>query len=254
MLARPFTAELQRLGVAPGRSGAVGPAASLGDGLALPAPGPAMGADLAGEMMATLERIERRLAGLAPAAVAGLEEEGPERKGPAAAEIAMELEDMRARVLQTQIEIAALRHPLAEHDRLVVAGEELAAIVKATEQATNSLLTDAEAVDRAAAAILAGAGDPAVAERAAEIRDAVVRIFEACNFQDITGQRIGKVVRTLGFIEERVAAMIQVWGEETFQDLPRPEEVTGNEEAKLLNGPQIEGRAISQAEIDALFG
>jgi chemotaxis protein CheZ len=248
MLARPFTAELQRLGVAPGRPGAAGPAAAQGDGLALPAPGPAMGADLAGEMMATLERIERRLADLAPAAAPEAEE-----KGPAAAEIAMELEDMRARVLQTQMEIAALRHPLAEHDRLVVAGEELAAIVKATEQATNSLLTDAEAVDRAAA-ILAEAGDPAVAARAAEIQDAVVRIFEACNFQDITGQRIGKVVRTLGFIEERVAAMIQVWGEETFQDLPRPEEVTGNEEAKLLNGPQLEGRAISQAEIDALFG
>lgn len=252
MLARPFTAELQRLGVAPGRPGAAGPAAAQGDGLALPTPGPAIGADLAGEMMATLERIERRLADLAPAAVAGPEEKEPEEKGPAAAEIAMELEDMRARVLQTQMEIAALRHPLAEHDRLVVAGEELAAIVKATEQATNSLLTDAEAVDRAAA-ILADTGDAAVAERAAEIRDAVVRIFEACNFQDITGQRIGKVVRTLGFIEERVAAMIQVWGEEAFQDLPRPEEVTGNEEAKLLNGPQLEGRAISQAEIDALF-
>lgn len=251
MLARPFTAELQRRGMAPGRAAST-LGAAMGEASIPQAPGLAMDVDLAGEMMATLDRIERRLAGLSDVLPAGAAAR-QEASQAGAADLAMELEDMRGRVLQTQIEIAALRHPQAEHDRLVVAGEELDAIVKATEQATNSLLTNAETVDRAAAAILASSTDPVVAEHAAEIQDAIVRMFEACNFQDITGQRIGKVVRTLGFVEERVAAMIQAWGEEAFRNLPRPEEVTGNEEAKLLNGPQLEGRAISQAEIDALF-
>ena len=72
--------------------------------------------------------------------------------------------------------------------------------------------------------------------------DAVVSIFEACNFQDITGQRIGKVVRTLDFIEERVVAMIQTWGPEAFAHLPHSFEVPVAEEAKLLNGPQFRAR------------
>lgn len=166
---------------------------------------------------------------------------------------AEELAVLRQQVRETQIEIAALRHPLADHDRLVAAGEELAAIIRATESATHDVLSAAEVIESAVEAIGSQTSDPAVAERIGDVLAAVVRIFEAANFQDITGQRINKVVRTLDFIEARVSAMTQVWGPEAFENLPQPEEVTENDEAKLLNGPQLEGKAISQADIDALF-
>lgn len=190
-------------------------------------------------MLAALDRIERRLADFQPAAASG----NPEDQAA--------LADIQAKVRATQMEIAALRHPQAEQDRLVVAGEELAAVVKATETATNSVLAEAERIDRAAALIHQAGGEQA--EQAALIQEAVIRIFEACNFQDITGQRVAKIVRTLSFVEERVAAMVETWGAAAFENLPRPQEVDSDEEAKLLNGPQLEGKAISQAEIDALF-
>ena len=37
-------------------------------------------------------------------------------------------------------------------------------------------------------------------------------IYTACSFQDITGQRTEKVVKALRFIEQRINAMIEIWG------------------------------------------
>ena len=77
-------------------------------------------------------------------------------------------------------------------------------------------------------------------------------MFEACNFQDITGQRISKVVKTLQFIEERVNKMIEIWGEEGFTDVKQDQEER-DAEAALLNGPQLANQGVSQADIDKLF-
>ena len=90
---------------------------------------------------------------------------------------------------------------------------------------------------------------------AEDIAEQVVNIFEACNFQDITGQRITKVVQALQFIDERVAKMMDIWGgaNDLAAFAPEPEEAEGDE--ALLNGPALEehhGHA-SQDDIDALF-
>src|SRR5687768_13381065 len=123
MSAKPFTAELQRLGL-PLRHAVhaahAEPEAPQSPPAALPPPA-TPGASPA-EFMAAIDRIERRLdelAALQPAPAA-------------AAEVGPDVADLQRRIQDTQIEIAALRHPKAEQDRLVVAGEELAAIVSAT--------------------------------------------------------------------------------------------------------------------------
>jgi chemotaxis protein CheZ len=241
MSAKPFTAELQRLGLPLRRAAHVEPET--------PTPVPAVASPTVipgatpAEFMEAIGRIERRL-----------DELSAFQPAPAApAEVGPDVAELQRRIQATQIEIAALRHPKAEQDRLVVAGEELAAIVSATETATNGVLSAAEFIEKTAVAMKARLSDPSDKRDLDLMMDAVVSIFEACNFQDITGQRIGKVVRTLDFIEERVVAMIQTWGAEAFAHLPHSVEVPVAEEAKLLNGPQLQGKAISQAEIDALF-
>ena len=45
-----------------------------------------------------------------------------------------------------------------------------------------------------------------------EIQERVISIFEACNFQDLTGQRISKVMGTMKFIEQHINAMMEIWG------------------------------------------
>jgi len=82
------------------------------------------------------------------------------------------------------------------------ASRELAAIVGSTEQATQSILQAAEEIDQAANALSAsvkGSHDQGLAH---DVQDRVVQIFEACNFQDLTGQRVSHVLETLKFVEE----------------------------------------------------
>src|SRR5205814_926957 len=112
----------------------------------------------------------------------------------------------------------------------------------------------------------AGKGDPFHTEIMAELKAlrAVVepqesvtqQMIEACNFQDLTGQRIAKVVATLKFIESHIARMIDIWGGlESFKDVT-PEAIAAREgERALLNGPRLKDETghAGQDEIDALF-
>ncbi|WP_339780222.1 protein phosphatase CheZ [uncultured Thalassospira sp.] len=167
-----------------------------------------------------------------------------------------QIEEMNEHIHKAKIQIAALRHPKAPDDRLVTAASELDAIVKDTEMATHTILEAAEQIDDLAMTLKNSATSDFVADHVEQIAFIVTKIFESCNFQDITGQRINKVVNTLEFVEKRVHNMILIWGEDAFADLPmseEEEEVAKAEDADLLNGPQMEGEGISQDDIDKLF-
>jgi chemotaxis protein CheZ len=163
-----------------------------------------------------------------------------------------EIRAMSLAIHQTKSEIAALRPHNSEDDRLMVVTQELDAIVTATEGATNTILEAAEKVDSLAEQIEGMGSDGASHQAASDIRDTIITMFEACNFQDITGQRISKVVKTLQFIEERVNKMIEIWGAEGFADVGQNQEEI-DEEAALLNGPQLANQGVTQADIDKLF-
>ena len=169
--------------------------------------------------------------------------------------IRTQIEEMNEHIHRAKIQIASLRHPKAQDDRLVSAASELDAIVKDTEMATHTILESAEQIDDIAMTLKNSAPSDFVADHVEQIAFIVTKIFESCNFQDITGQRINKVVSTLEFVEERVHNMILIWGEDAFADLPVPEgeEKAEPDDSDLLNGPQLEGEGISQDDIDKLF-
>ncbi|MCC7259436.1 MAG: protein phosphatase CheZ, partial [Alphaproteobacteria bacterium] len=78
------------------------------------------------------------------------------------------------------------------------------------------------------------------------------KIYEACTFQDLTGQRVNKVIKILKEVDARIARMLQLFGgDAAVTALPRRDERTGDE--RLLNGPQLPDQAPSQDDIDALF-
>jgi len=78
-------------------------------------------------------------------------------------------------------------------------------------------------------------------------------VFEACSFQDITGQRVNKVVKSVTYVEARVNALVDIWGQDEIAmiEVTADQEKTADE--KLLNGPQLEGQGLSQDDIDNLF-
>jgi chemotaxis protein CheZ len=141
-------------------------------------------------------------------------------------------------------------------------GRELDAVVTGTEQATESILKTAEEIDQIAtnlSSLLKGCYEQGLAQ---DMRDHVVRIFEACNFQDLTGQRIAKVVATLKFIEEHILRMLDIW--RSIEQSGPPASATsarndsndnGDNASGLLNGPRLADDAghSSQADIDVIF-
>jgi chemotaxis protein CheZ len=157
-----------------------------------------------------------------------------------------ELERLAAYINRAKEEISELCPAELRHDELPAAADQLDAIVTHTEEATTQILDNAEAIDR-----LAGEIDPKLRD---SMRASVTRIYEACNFQDITGQRITKVVKTLKHIEEELDKLLQVFG---IEAPAQPKRVKGPLETaqgrELLNGPQLPDEANRQAEIDALL-
>ncbi len=155
-------------------------------------------------------------------------------------------------VERTKKEIATLITQNTKDDRLATAARELQAVVRATEGATFTIIDIAERVDELLHDLKSHTGDSTIVATADEIAETTTDLYEACNFQDITGQRIKKVVNTLQFVEERLAAMIEIWGADTLAVTEHPAKLRDNEE-KLLQGPQMEEDAIAQEDIDKLF-
>ena len=158
--------------------------------------------------------------------------------------------DGLAKYIQTaKAEIAAIRPDEIRDAFVPLATDELDAVVAATEEATGIILDNAEKVMEAAGEL----EEPAQSN----LIEMVTAIFEACNFQDITGQRITKVVNTLKHIDERIQALAAVLGEEVDR-CTVPDTVEGTEggdldDEDLLNGPQLPQSAIDQDEIDKLL-
>jgi chemotaxis protein CheZ len=133
---------------------------------------------------------------------------------------------------------------------------ELGAVVGGTEQATQQILEATEVIDQSAAALSKVTSADQQAVLIEEIQDRVISIFEACNFQDLTGQRINKVMTTMRFIENHINKMMDIWGGVDAIKTHAPAAIDDREgDAKLLNGPKLDGDAghASQDDIDALF-
>jgi len=77
-----------------------------------------------------------------------------------------------------------------------------------------------------------------------------MKIYEACSFQDITGQRVSKVIQTFNVIESKIDKLVSVLGVKESGEEEEDERV-GDE--RLLNGPQMADEAISQEDIDKLL-
>lgn len=159
-----------------------------------------------------------------------------------------ELESLSAFIRVSKGDIAAVRPEAVREEHIPAAKDELDAIVGATERATEEIMSAAEKIQTIAETL----GD----ELADELVNQVMLIFEACSFQDITGQRITKVVNTLQKIEASVESMLAVFGDEAARE--RVEKLAQEQsepdlDAVLLHGPQIEGSGNSQDEIDKLL-
>jgi chemotaxis protein CheZ len=158
-----------------------------------------------------------------------------------------EVEELAATLASARAEIAALQADDITESHIPSATDELDAIVAHTAAATDIILECCEKLD-----VL---GPTLTGEASQVVQDVTTRIYEACSFQDITGQRITKIVATLQSIERKVAHMIDVFGRDHFNSKAEPPAPQAGEPsaASLLNGPQLPAAAMDQSTIDALL-
>ena len=109
-------------------------------------------------------------------------------------------------------------------------GVELEAVVTATESAANQIMEAAEAINT----WLQRGGDPASLPA---VTRQVNAIFEACTFQDLTGQRIRRAIQHLQQVETMLTGMMQ--------NVPSPE--------PPATPPDHNGPDLAQTDIDSLF-
>lgn len=169
--------------------------------------------------------------------------------------IRQEMQNIAQRIDGTKREIASLRHPLAaaSDDKFTAASMELGAIVKVTEDATNGIMRNAEKIDEIIQEVRSHVQDAYATSRLQEVSDLIVNIFESCTFQDLTGQRITKVVKTMDFIEKRVDSMLEIWGKKDIEAQPMSPDLVKVDGQLKLHGPQAKAEAISQSDIDKMF-
>jgi chemotaxis protein CheZ len=108
-------------------------------------------------------------------------------------------------------------------------GLELEVVVQATEAAANQILEAAEAIGTW---VQQGVWDPASVEA---VTERLNTIFEACTFQDLTGQRIRRAIEHLQGVEAMLGGL-------THADTPEPAAV-----------PEA-AADLAQDDVDRLFG
>jgi chemotaxis protein CheZ len=161
-----------------------------------------------------------------------------------------ELALVREALARNTVELSALLND-GQGRRMPRAAGELGAAVEAMEKATDTILHSAEAIGENAKTLSCAQQTDHARSLAQDIQDQLARIYEACNFQDLAGQRIGKAIATLHLVDTQLAEAVERGKESGTAGRTYSTETPCN----LLNGPRLDGDSghASQHEIDALF-
>jgi len=145
-------------------------------------------------------------------------------------------------------ELIGMQPKSLSHRDIPDAGDQLTAIVSATEGAASTIMDAADSIAEIAEQV---DGD------ASEKLEAIsTELFQASSFQDLTGQRITKVARTLDQLEQRLSSLAAAIGDDYVapnEELDVDEQGVAVNSEDLLNGPQLEGEGNSQDDIDAIL-
>jgi len=165
--------------------------------------------------------------------------------------IRFDLVEMSKAIARTKAEIASIKPDADDHGKFGEASEELDSVVQATESATSDILACAERIQEMAWTLR----EQGVESEVCDLLDAnATEVYTACSFQDITGQRTRKVIQVLRYLEERINAMIGIWGLDGAMAAEAAEQRAVDGDKALLNGPAKPGTGLDQADVDIVMG
>ena len=157
-----------------------------------------------------------------------------------------ELVGLHQIIQELRKEIANVQATSIQSKEIPTATDELDAIVQATEEATGTIMDSVEGIENVSESL-------EDEDKSAKIADEICKIYEACSFQDITGQRITKVIAALRNIEVKVDQLLNV----VSVSFPGALQESGDEDSSdmesLLNGPAAPDQKVSQDDIDSIL-
>ncbi|MEM1400095.1 MAG: hypothetical protein AAGF58_09455 [Pseudomonadota bacterium] len=159
---------------------------------------------------------------------------------------------------QVRVHVAHIHRPIGdEGPALENIADRLQGILEATEQSCEQILHSLESVLELSKNIRAQSGNEATIAPACDaLEEHAISALESCAFQDLTSQRVSKIVRDLLHLECSVDAMTETLGREGVEALAEKLAIKEAEEGGdvYLMGPQNEKDAIGQKDVDAVFG
>lgn len=163
-------------------------------------------------------------------------------------EVFVHLSELAQIIDSLKKDISSVQPGHVKNSHIPDATDELGAVVTATAEATNKIMSVCEEIEAIAGTVEGAPGE--------DIRNKVTQIYEACGFQDITGQRIRNVVGTLQVIETKIDRIMETLNETVglkISDEKFEKVVSIDDDKSLLNGPQMPDKAVTQADIDKLL-
>ena len=164
-----------------------------------------------------------------------------------------EVDGLMMYVERVRKEIAAMDRPADEDHQMENMNDQLDAIVSATEEASNTIMNAMESTSDAVFTLTEKLTDPEQLKLLDTITNNANDVFEACSFQDITGQRVTKLVRSLAYVADRVDSLTTLWGRDQLEKVDVVDVHEKTEDEALLRGPALKGEGMAQDEIDKLF-
>ena len=151
-----------------------------------------------------------------------------------------ELVGLFKHIQKIRLEIAMIKSPKNDHFSSMT--DELDSIVEATSTATEEIMSNVEKINDIAFSLTDKLADQADKDSVNTIIDCVTNVIVACSFQDITGQRIQKIVKAVKYIEGHINSLIGMWGKDVINEQKLVKHEETDEYKKYLNGPQLKGQ------------
>ncbi len=161
-------------------------------------------------------------------------------------QLAREIGQVADYVARLKREIRALKAGEASSKRLPDTLTDLKSVHVATKGAADTIMAAAEAI------FARDGSDPSYS---AFVLERVTEIMEACSFEDLAGQRLGRAMDTLQEIEGRLGRFAKSVKIADAADLFDRRAILreARREVLLVEGPQENGVGIEQSAIDKLF-
>jgi chemotaxis protein CheZ len=156
-----------------------------------------------------------------------------------------DLHELRSYICGIRQDLSSLTPSNLPGIHLPEANNELGVVISTTETAANRILDACQEFESVIAQ--SGSADP-------KLVLALSTIYEACSFQDLTGQRIVKVRKMLVIVEEKLNCVFDKLGivpKEYTECVLNDDNMAA--ERTLMNGPAMPGQGVDQADIDAMF-